>query len=90
MISPFLLNYDKSNLFNDISEYISNMITNVNNDLLKKKYNNISWFLVESINLISQYDYYYPDMNLLEDNEYQNIINAIQKILNKEYYGFNK
>ncbi len=90
MNSPFLINYDKANLYSDIGEFCVNIIDNMNKGLLKKKYTNILWFLTETLDIIEEYDYYYPEFNLLTDNQYQNLINAIQQILNKEYYGYNR
>jgi len=91
MTSPFLINYDKTNLTNDISSFVLKQYNNIQDgDWKRKQFNYQMWFLSEGLDLLLEYDFYNKDMNLLEDNNYQNILNTITKIINKEYYGFNK
>ncbi len=88
MISIFLNNLDKLNLYDDISQFILNLETIINNADLQKRYTNIIWFLTNSLELLTQYDMDYPNMNLLEDDSYQDILDNIKKLINKQYYGF--
>lgn len=90
MISPFLIDLNKITLTNDISLFVSDIEKNIQNGNVKKKNSNISWILINSLDILLTYDVDYKSINILEDNEYQNILNAIIKILNKDYYGFTK
>jgi len=90
MISLFLNNLDKLNLYNDISQFILNLETIINSGDIQKQYTNIIWFLINSLEIITQYDMDYEDINLLNEDSYQNILDSIKKLINKQYYGFTK
>lgn len=88
MLSEFMVNYTRVELHNDIKDFIVKLCSNQSIGSYKKKYNNLIWFLANSLDILSQYDIDYYEMNILEDDEYQNIINSIKQILNRFYYGF--
>ena len=88
MISLFLNNLDKLTLHNDISRFILNSEIIINNGDDRKQYTNIVWFLINSLEIITQYDMDYENINLLNKYSYQNILNSIKKLINKQYYGF--
>ena len=86
--SVFLSNYDKINLFEDISNYIEFLTDKIKNGIVNRYYSNIIWFLTNSLELLQEYDIDYKELNLLSEDKYQNILNTIKIIINKNYNGF--
>ena len=73
----------------DISEYSISVVRNIGHAFICKNYNYKLWFLLESLSLFINYNPYDSSMNILTDEQYQNILNAIKKTLNKYYYEYN-
>jgi len=88
MMSNFLNQLDTFDLMNDVSKFVSAIQVQINNGRINKKMSNITWFLINSLELFKDYDYDNKQLNILDDDEYQNILNTVTKIINTNYYGF--
>lgn len=86
MTSTFLDQLNTFNLQNDIAGFVMKIQENISNTRVKKQYTNYTWFLTNSMELIANYNFDRQDLNLLDDDEYQNILNTITKIINIPYY----
>lgn len=87
-LSIFNINYTKVNLLNDVSTDINRLISKVNQGDISKSNTNLMWFEENILSLLLDYDMYKPNINILEDEEYQNLLNALKQMLNKYYYGY--
>lgn len=87
-MSNFLNQLDTFDLMNDVSKFVSAIQVQINNGRINKKMSNITWFLINSLELFKDYDYDNKQLNILDDDEYQNILNTVTKIINTNYYGF--
>ena len=90
MNSEFLITLDKVQLNYDIPLYIVKILRRLGRNKRRKRSMNVVWYLTNVLELVNEYNIDNKDYNLLTDNEYQNILITIKKLLNQQYYGFTK
>lgn len=88
MNNQFILEYDKFNLHNDITEFVNKITKNINFANIKKRHFNIIWYLTNVLEILNNYEQNeeYKNLNLLEDESYKKLLISIKKLINTQYY----